>query len=93
MKADRAVRILVAGRVQGVGFRWWLSRQAKRLPVRGWIRNLPDGRVEIVAAGTEDDLRELERLAADGPRSAHVDRVDKADVPHHTVDSKSFDIR
>jgi len=90
---DRAVRIVVSGRVQGVGFRWWLARKAEQLSICGWVRNLPDGSVEIVAAGAPKSLSELERHAAAGPRSARVEHVDKSDVPHHMIVHKSFLIR
>ncbi len=93
MRQERAIRLVLSGRVQGVGFRWWFSRQAGELPVRGWVRNLPDGRVEIVAAGNEDDLISIERLAASGPRVARVDHVEKSDVPHEVVDVNTFAVR
>jgi len=70
-----AVRWLVAGRVQGVGFRWFVSESAQREGLRGDVRNLPDGRVEVRAIGGR---RALHRLAGElrrGPRSARVDDV------------------
>lgn len=67
-----ARRATVAGRVQGVGFRFFAERTARDLGVRGWVKNLPDGRVESVAEGDPDAVnRYLERLR-EGPRSGRV---------------------
>jgi acylphosphatase len=74
---NKQLRALVHGRVQGVNFRWYTRQRANELDLRGWVRNLPDGRrVEIVAEGTEDKLRELVRFLYDGPPAADVDDVD-----------------
>jgi acylphosphatase len=54
--AEIARHVLISGRVQGVGYRAWAWRQAAALGLRGWVRNLPDGRVEMIAAGPEDAL-------------------------------------
>ncbi len=60
---DVTERILFSGQVQGVGFRWTTHRISSRLPVRGFVRNLPDGRVEVVVAGTAESIQTLiERL-------------------------------
>jgi acylphosphatase len=53
--------VLFSGRVQGVGFRWRAARCAAGVPVAGWVRNLPDGRVELVAEGARDDVEALLR--------------------------------
>ena len=72
MTARRAV---VAGRVQGVGFRFFAARAARDLGVRGWVRNRPDGCVETVAEGAEEAVSlYLDRLRM-GPRVARVDSV------------------
>jgi acylphosphatase len=65
----------IKGRVQGVGFRYWVHTQAKKLGVTGWVRNLKDGRVEVEAAGTDDQLFELEQLLWKGPTLSRVDDV------------------
>ena len=57
--SDVTEQILVSGRVQGVGFRWTTERIAAGLPLRGFVRNIPDGRVEIVVAGTADSIQRL----------------------------------
>jgi acylphosphatase len=70
--ADGAVRLRVEGRVQGVGFRWYVREAARRLGLAGTVRNLPDGAVEIDAAGAADAISALERAAREGPPGAAV---------------------
>jgi acylphosphatase len=72
---DAAVRYLVAGRVQGVYYRAATAEVAQRLELRGWATNLPDGRVEVVAAGTMAKLVELADWLWKGPPAARVDSV------------------
>ena len=88
-----ALRFLVYGRVQGVGFRWFVLREAKRRGLRGFARNLRDGSVEVVAAGTPQALEELERALAQGPPAAQVERVEKSEVPHEVAIPNGFDIK
>ena len=66
----------VHGDVQGVGFRYFLMREAQRLGLTGWVRNRDDGTVEFIAEGTRADLERLKQAAERGPRMAHVDRVE-----------------
>ncbi|MGD8378498.1 MAG: acylphosphatase [Gammaproteobacteria bacterium] len=66
---------LVSGRVQGVFFRASTARQASRLGIRGWAKNLPDGRVEVLACGERAALAQLEDWLWDGPATAEVDDV------------------
>lgn len=80
-----AVQLLISGRVQGVGFRYFSQREAVALGLRGYVKNLQDGRVEVYAAGDRSALREFKRLLAEGPRGAWVKRVDVTDVE---VDSR-----
>lgn len=68
-------RYLVAGRVQGVFFRASTAREAMQLGVRGWARNLPDGRVEVLAIGTAAGLESLAAFLAKGPPRARVDTL------------------
>lgn len=68
----RRVRLLVSGRVQGVCFRAYTRNKAEELGVSGHVRNLPDGRVEIVAQGEDADVEELVRWAEHGPPYARV---------------------
>lgn len=71
----QAVRCLVAGRVQGVGFRAATVAEARRLNLGGWVKNLADGRVEVVAAGAPDAVQALARWLWQGPPGARVDSV------------------
>ena len=70
-----ARRFVVSGRVQGVGFRYFTQDTARREGVTGWVRNLPDGRVEALAEGDADAVMRLERALRTGPRGARLDRV------------------
>jgi acylphosphatase len=76
-KATLARRFLVRGRVQGVGFRWFVEREAHILGVAGWVRNNPDASVEILAMGTRDQLAGLRSRLRQGPRAARVDDVEE----------------
>lgn len=78
-----ARRYIVEGRVQGVGFRYFVVREAQALGLSGWTRNLVDGRVEVLAAGDESALEVLAGRLWEGPRSARVAAVDvsTADAP------------
>ena len=67
---------VVHGDVQGVGFRYFLMREAQRLGLRGWVRNRDDGTVEFIAEGSRPDLERLHQAAERGPRMAHVKTVD-----------------
>lgn len=88
-----ARRWLVIGRVQGVGFRWFVQRRADALGLQGWVRNLPDGRVEVVAEGNEAAITALDAALRAGPRLASVQRVETSDYPHEVAVDKSFNIR
>jgi acylphosphatase len=72
VEVSRAVRCLVAGHVQGVYFRAATAERAQELGVRGWVKNLPDRRVEVVATGNADAIATLTRWLWQGPPRAHV---------------------
>ena len=72
---DSAAHIVVSGLVQGVGFRYLTSRRADELELTGYVRNLPDGRVEILARGDRGRIADLVALLRVGPRSASVREV------------------
>lgn len=72
---SQAVRYLIAGRVQGVFYRSATAEQAARLSVDGWVKNLPDGRVEVVAAGDRAALAALASWLWHGPPAARVESV------------------
>ena len=73
-------RYLVRGRVQGVGFRWFVEREAHTLGIAGWVRNNHDGSVEVLAQGTRDQLSGLHSRLREGPRAARVDAVEVSDA-------------
>jgi acylphosphatase len=72
-------RYIVTGRVQGVGFRWFVEREARAIGVGGWVRNNDNGNVEILASGSEEQLARLRKSLQDGPRAARVDEVQEFD--------------
>ncbi|MFA5943361.1 MAG: acylphosphatase [Candidatus Thermoplasmatota archaeon] len=72
------LRVLVSGRVQGVWFRESTRQEADRLGVAGWVRNLPDGRVEAVFEGPLMEVEALVSWCRRGPANAAVERVDSA---------------
>ena len=79
-KPIEARRFLVRGRVQGVGFRWFVEREAHILGIAGWVRNNHNGSVEVLAQGTRDQLSRLHSRLREGPRAARVDAVEVWDA-------------
>ena len=75
-----ARRYLIRGRVQGVGFRWFIEREAQLLGIAGWVRNNADGTVEVLAMGTRDQLLGLSSRLRQGPRAARVDDVEELEA-------------
>src|ERR1700751_2387099 len=90
-KSIHARRFLVRGRVQGVGFRWFVEREARLLGVAGWVRNNADGAVEVLAQGSREQLSALRDRLQQGPRAARVDNVDESEA-NLTQDLKTFRI-
>jgi acylphosphatase len=76
----KAVGLFVSGRVQGVGYRDWLVREAGRFGVNGWVRNLPDGRVEAVVQGDVGAVEAVIAACRLGPAFARVEDVVVAEV-------------
>ncbi len=76
-----ARRYVVRGRVQGVGYRAFVWRNAAQLGISGWVRNRRDGTVEVLASGDPDALAALERALETGPRWARVDGIEVETVP------------
>jgi len=74
-------RFVVHGRVQGVGFRWFVEREAQMLGISGWVRNNYDGSVEVLAAGSREQLAQLRERLQIGPRAARVDQVGESEAP------------
>lgn len=75
---------LVKGRVQGVGFRWFVHREAAEIGLRGWVKNTDAGHVELVAAGAPEQIAELEQALHKGSRGSRVDAV----VAHDLTDEE-----
>jgi acylphosphatase len=88
-----ARRFLISGRVQGVGFRWFARAAAVREGVTGFVRNLPDGRVEAVVEGDADAVTRVERALRGGPSGARVEDVDIVDSGDAPGAYKDFSIR
>ncbi len=79
--SEVARRLRIEGRVQGVGYRWSMRAEARRLGVVGWVRNRRDGTVEAVMAGGAGALEALRQWARRGPPGSRVDRVEESDAP------------
>lgn len=93
MQNRKSVKWLLSGRVQGVGFRWFVLKRANELGILGWARNLPDGRVEVVGEAEQPDLDRFEQSLKQGPTFARVDDVQKNDYPHQLDNAKAFQIK
>ena len=91
MAADVARRYLVSGRVQGVGYRYFTLRVARELDLRGWVKNLADGRVEVRATGPARKLSQLEGELRLGPLRAEVRSLEVLDV--HKMEDAGADAR
>ena len=74
-----ALHVVVRGRVQGVGFRWFVREAARRADVAGWVRNRSDGSVEVAGEGTDSAIESMRRALAHGPPGALVSSIE--DVP------------
>lgn len=76
-----AKRYLISGRVQGVGFRFFAEREASRLGIRGYVKNLTNGSVEVYAAGAPNSVEAFGRRLAEGPRAAAVTHIEESNQP------------
>jgi acylphosphatase len=81
-----AARLIIKGRVQGVGYRWWAQGQAKALGLDGWVRNLRDGTVELLAAGPEEAIGRLIEACRQGPPAAAVQSVERLEADGEGLD-------
>lgn len=86
------VRVLLDGRVQGVGFRYWTQKTALKQGVAGWVRNLEDGRVETVLEGTSVAVEQMLSLLKRGPIAARVDSC-AVEVAEYTGEFSDFELR
>jgi len=75
-----AIRLIIRGRVQGVGYRWWARGEALALGLDGWVRNRTDGAVELAAAGPGPAIEQLVQACRIGPSAAQVDTVERHDA-------------
>jgi acylphosphatase len=87
-----ARRFIISGRVQGVGFRYFTEATAQREGVAGWVRNLPDRSVEVVAEGDAEAVERFERAVRIGPPGARVDRID-VDNSYPAAGETEFNIK
>lgn len=85
MPAERALRLRITGRVQGVGFRFETCHQARRLGLRGWVRNRHDGCVEVLIAGDAAACNALVDWARRGPQGARVDALELTELSDEMV--------
>lgn len=90
--ALRRVHVFVSGKVQGVGFRDFTNAKASGLGLSGWVMNLPDGRVELVAEGGEAALEKLIDAVARGPAAAKVDKIERKEEDY-SGEFKQFEVR
>ena len=88
----KLVRIIVSGKVQGVFYRAFVKRESQKLGINGYVKNLMDGTVEIMAQGSEDSIKKLFAACKKGPLMAFVENVEIMDRPASS-EFQSFDIR
>lgn len=87
-----ARRFVVSGRVQGVGFRWFVQEQAARERAAGWVTNRPDGRVEALVQGEAEAVERIDRQIRRGPPGSRVEHVEAfEEIPDERI--RSFGIR
>ncbi len=85
------LHIHISGKVQGVSFRYYILKEAQRLGIFGWVKNLENGQMEVVAQGKEEELQQLIRLCRKGPPYAEVERVDMEEIPEEKMEG--FEIK
>ena len=88
----RRYHMIVKGMVQGVGFRYFTSQWAERLDICGWVRNLPDGSVEVEAEGRMKDLDEFMKKVKEGPSFGYVETADIVEIDE-IRNEKNFEVR
>ena len=86
-----SAEFVVTGVVQGVGFRWFTRREARRLGLRGWVRNRADGTVQARVQGDEHAVAELEKALQQGPPGAVVESVTRS-TPSQVENYESFEV-
>jgi acylphosphatase len=78
---EKSLRVIIKGYVQGVGFRYWAYRHATSLGIKGYVRNRPDGSVEVLASGDQEAVDHFLSLLRRGPSSALVEELEIDEVP------------
>lgn len=86
------LHLFLFGRVQGVGFRWLVRDKAQSLNLTGWVKNMPNGSVEVVVEGLEPYLRDFLRWWYNKPKGVNISRIEE-DWQEATREYNSFDIR
>jgi acylphosphatase len=77
---DKTIKVVIRGRVQGVGYRDWAERQARALDLRGYVRNRRDGSVELVLAGSGERIEQMINACREGPRLAQVQDIETSEA-------------
>ncbi len=78
----KSLHCLISGKVQGVNFRMWIYDQAKNLGIKGWVRNLDDGRVEVLAQGPEDKLQDFKAQLAKGTQFTRIEHIESEKIEY-----------
>ena len=91
--SNETKHLIISGRVQGVGFRYFTYRSAKELGVKGWVQNLQDGTVEAVLSGPSEDVGKMMDELQEGPPSARVQNIEEVDGQINSDSFKDFSIR
>ena len=92
-EGEAKVRVIIKGRVQGVGFRYWTCGEARRLGLRGWVRNRPDGAVEALFVGPGARVEDMLAACWRGPNFACITAVDVQDAPDETAPAEFHAVR
>ncbi|MDZ7719687.1 MAG: acylphosphatase [Balneolaceae bacterium] len=85
--------LIISGRVQGVGFRYFTYKTAKKLNIKGWVKNLQDGTVETVFTGSPENVYNMMEELKEGPASAKVQNVEEVELTTDTDNFNDFTIR
>jgi acylphosphatase len=89
-----SIHLEIAGRVQGVGFRWFVKERARRLGITGWVRNRPDGTVEVAGSGDRESLDAFTSALRRGPDGARVEQLrDLEEIPADSFDGNFSIVR
>ena len=92
LEEKKRIRMIISGRVQGVCFRAYACEEGRRLGLKGWVKNLPNGCVELLAEGAMDKLKKLETFCWKGSPFAKVNEVNIKEEPVQAQELRSFEI-